>query len=69
MIPHPGFGCIITLDSGTVPNIEQYMIIISSFPDYSCPISKRYLLSSNITIFKYSYMLEVPVSKTFLVVC
>jgi hypothetical protein len=36
MIPHPGFGCIITLDSGAPPKVEQYLITIGSFRDYSC---------------------------------
>jgi hypothetical protein len=35
MIPHPGFGCIITLNSGILPKIKQYMIIIGSFSDCS----------------------------------
>jgi hypothetical protein len=36
MIPHPGIGCIITLDSRIPPKIQQYMITIGSFPDCSC---------------------------------
>jgi hypothetical protein len=36
MVLHPGFGCIIILDSEIVPIIEQYMITIGSFLDYSC---------------------------------
>jgi hypothetical protein len=24
MIPHPGYGCIITLDSGALPKVQQY---------------------------------------------
>jgi hypothetical protein len=43
MIPYPGFGSIITLDLGTVPNIEQYMITIGSFPDHSYPYFKGIL--------------------------
>jgi hypothetical protein len=46
MIPHLGYECIITLDSGTVPNIEYHMIIIGSFPDYSCPYFKGMLTKS-----------------------
>jgi hypothetical protein len=36
MIPHPGFGCIVTLDSGAPPKVEQYLITIGSFPECSC---------------------------------
>jgi hypothetical protein len=43
MIPHLGFGCIIILDLGTMPNIEQYMIMIGSFPDHSYPYFKEIL--------------------------
>jgi hypothetical protein len=41
MIPHPGFGCIVTLDLGVVPKIQQYMITIGSFPNCSCPYFKE----------------------------
>jgi hypothetical protein len=41
MIPQPGYGCIITLDSGIPPNIQQYMITIGTFPDCSCPYFKE----------------------------
>jgi hypothetical protein len=40
MNPHPGFGCIITLDSGVPPKVQQYMITISSFPKCSCEYFK-----------------------------
>jgi hypothetical protein len=40
MIPHPGFGCIITLDSGVPPKVQQYMITIGSFPECSCEYFK-----------------------------
>jgi hypothetical protein len=36
MILHPRYGCIITLDSGILPNIQQYMITIGTFPNCSC---------------------------------
>jgi hypothetical protein len=35
MIPHPGFRCIISLDSGVLPKVQQDLITISSFPDCS----------------------------------
>jgi hypothetical protein len=69
MIPHQGFRCIITLDLETVPNIEQYMITIGSFPDHSYPYFKGILALLLITISKSCYPLEVPIPKTFLVVC
>jgi hypothetical protein len=40
MIPHPGFGCIIILDSGAPPKVQQYLITIGSFPDCSCEYFK-----------------------------
>jgi hypothetical protein len=40
MIPHPGFRCIITLDSGVPPKVQQYMITIGSFPECSCEYFK-----------------------------
>jgi hypothetical protein len=39
-IPHPGFGCIVTLDSGVPPKVQQYLITIGSFPDCSCEYFK-----------------------------
>jgi hypothetical protein len=41
MVPHPGYGCIITLDSGIPPNITQYQITVSSFPGCTCPAFKK----------------------------
>jgi hypothetical protein len=41
MVPHPGYGCIIALDSGTPPNITQYHITVSSFPGCTCPAFKK----------------------------
>jgi hypothetical protein len=40
MIPHPGFGCIVTLDSGAPPKVQQYLITIGSFSDCSCEYFK-----------------------------
>jgi hypothetical protein len=40
MIPHPRFGCIVTLDSGAPPKVEQYLITIGSFPNCSCEYFK-----------------------------
>ena len=40
MIPHPGFGCIVTLDSGVPPNVQQYLITIGTFPECSCEYFK-----------------------------
>jgi hypothetical protein len=36
MILHPGFGCIVIFDSGVPPKIQQYLVIIGSFPECSC---------------------------------
>jgi hypothetical protein len=40
MIPHLGFGCIISLDSGAPPKVQQYLITIGSFPNCSCEYFK-----------------------------
>jgi hypothetical protein len=40
MIPHLRFGCIVTLDSGAPPKVEQYLITIGSFPECSCEYFK-----------------------------
>ena len=37
MVPHPGFGCIVSMASGTDPNVQNYMLTISSYPDCNCP--------------------------------
>lgn len=41
MIPHPGHGCIIALDSGAPPNVTKYQITISSLPGCTCPAFKK----------------------------
>jgi hypothetical protein len=40
MIPHPGYGCIVTLDFGVPPKIKQYLITIGTFPKCSCAFFK-----------------------------
>jgi hypothetical protein len=40
MIPHSGFGCIISLDSRAPPKGQQYLITIGSFPNCSCEYFK-----------------------------
>jgi hypothetical protein len=40
MIPHPGYGCIVTLDSGAPPKVQQYLITIGTFPECSCAFFK-----------------------------
>jgi hypothetical protein len=40
MIPHPGYGCIVILDSGTLPKVQQYLITIGTFPECSCKYFK-----------------------------
>ena len=41
MIPVPALGCIVTLDLGTPPKIEQYLMTIGQFPDCSSPYFKE----------------------------
>ena len=36
MIPHPRYGCIVTLDSGAPSKFQQYLITIDTFPECSC---------------------------------
>jgi hypothetical protein len=40
MIPHPGYGCIIILDSGAPPKVQQYLITTGTFPECSCEYFK-----------------------------
>jgi hypothetical protein len=40
MIPHPGYGCIVTLDSRAPPKVQQYLITINTFPECSCAFFK-----------------------------
>ena len=35
MVPHPRFGCIVSLHSSVHPRSENYMVIILSFPKCS----------------------------------
>jgi hypothetical protein len=40
MIPHPGYGCIVILDSGAPPKVQQYLITIGTFPECFCEYFK-----------------------------
>jgi hypothetical protein len=40
MIPHPGYGCIVTLDSRALPKVQQYLITIGKFLECSCEYFK-----------------------------
>jgi hypothetical protein len=46
MILHLGFGCIIILDSGVPPKVQQYMITIGSFLECSCEYFKDMVAKS-----------------------
>jgi hypothetical protein len=52
MIPHPGYGCIVTFDSGAPPKVQQYLITIGTFPECSCEYFKSMATSS---IFYFNY--------------
>ena len=41
MLPAPAFGCIVTLDSGTPPKVQQYYLTISHLPACTCPNFKE----------------------------
>ena len=40
MLPAPALGCIVSLDSGTAPRVQQYYLTISQLPSCSCPYFK-----------------------------
>jgi hypothetical protein len=40
MIPHPGYGYIVILDSGAPPKIQQYLITIGTYLECSCKYFK-----------------------------
>jgi hypothetical protein len=40
LIPHPRYGCNVTLDSGVPPKVQQYLITIGTFPECSCEYFK-----------------------------
>jgi hypothetical protein len=40
MIPHPGYGCIVTLDSRALSKVQQYLITIGTFPECACEYFK-----------------------------
>jgi len=46
MVLHPGFGCIVSLNSGIHPWNENDMIMILSFLEYNCPNFKEMKLIS-----------------------
>ena len=44
MVPHLGFGCIVSLISGNEPWVQKYTLSISSFPSCTCPYFKEMIL-------------------------
>ena len=46
MVPHPRFGCIMSLISGKEPWIQKYTLSISSFPSCTCPYFEEMILKS-----------------------
>jgi hypothetical protein len=41
MLPAPALGCIVSLDSGTPPKVQQYYLTISQLPACTCPYFKE----------------------------
>jgi hypothetical protein len=41
MIPQPGFGCVVTLQSKPAPTESVYHLSISAYPDCNCPAFKE----------------------------
>jgi hypothetical protein len=54
---------------GLCQTLSSAWLPLAHFQIIHVPTSREYLLSSNIKIFKFCYLLEVPIPKTFLVVC
>ena len=46
MVPHPGFGCTVSLISGKEPWVEKYTLSILSFPSCTCPYFEEMILKS-----------------------
>ena len=46
MVPHLGFGCIVSLVSGKEPRAQKYTMSISSFPSCTCPYFEEMILKS-----------------------
>ena len=46
MVPHPRFGCIVSLVSGKEPRAQKYTMSISSFPSCTCPYFEEMILKS-----------------------
>ena len=46
MVPHPRFGCVVSLISGNEPRVQKYTLSISSFPSCTCPYFQEMILKS-----------------------
>ena len=46
MVPHPGFGCIVSLISEKEPRVQKYTLSILSFPTCTCPYFEEMILKS-----------------------
>jgi hypothetical protein len=46
VVPHPGYGCIVILDSGAPPKVQQYLMTIGTFPECSCENFKDMAIKS-----------------------
>ena len=46
MVPHPRFGCIVSLISGKEPRAQKYMMSILSFLSCTCPYFEEMILKS-----------------------
>ena len=46
MVPHPGFGCIVSLILGKEPRVQKYTLSISSFPSCTCSYFEEMILKS-----------------------
>ena len=46
MLPAPALGCIVTLDSGKPPKVQQYYLTISQHPACTCPNFKEMAMTA-----------------------
>jgi hypothetical protein len=68
MIPRPGFGCVINLQSKPAPTQSIFQVIVSSLPECTCPafkdmISKCFRKRNSFLHCKHLYFLFVKISK------
>ena len=59
MIPQPGFGCIISLQSKPSPTDSVYQLTVSSYLDCTCPAFKETMSKFGRRGFAYYILVKV----------